>query len=309
MNDFEKTNINQEEVGQSEAERVLGSMPSFEEHMAEIDKESPGNGKMEIKSEYHDGNSEEDKQIRAGILTHVRVESGDSFDDAMAKLDYLKSQGKAAFLNFNGQRFDNYTQPDKEEQIDNTIELDNKKQELELLDDNLDVPNEGKYGLVGIIGGVKKATEFTAFIKNGEEESRSKEIDNLIGKLGLEFTKESEPSQFSPDYTEVLYYVSKTKEEVDRVKELVEKSRLEGQTGDATRELGRMFGFPSSAIEYFIKRNKGEIVESADSNRRGSLYIHSPDNGEAEYKQYEEKINKIFSKYCPLSAEELLAQR
>ena len=91
------------------------------------------------------------------------------------------------------------------------------------------------------------------------------------------------------------------------MKELVEKSRLEGQIGDATRELGRMFGFPNTAIEYFIKRNKGEVARNVDVQKKYGGYVHSPENGEAEYKQYEEKINKIFSKYCPLSAKELLA--
>ena len=225
----------------------------------------------------------------------------------MAKLDFLKSQGKAAFLDFNGRRFDNYSQPDEgERQTVSTFELDNKKKELEILDESLDIPNEGKYGLVGVIGGIKEATEFTAFVKNGEEESKTSEIDGLIGELGLEFVKESESSQYDPSYTEVQYYVSTTKEGADRLKELAEKSKLEGQTGDATRELGRMFGFPSSAIEYFIKRNKGEVAKSAN-NKKYSFYVHSPENGEAEYKQYEEKINKIFSKYCPLSAEDFLA--
>ena len=96
MHEAVRENINNESQQQSEAELILGSEPSFEEHLkrdsdfvAEQQAEqSQASKNLEIHTVYHDGTSAEDSQIRAGLLTHLRVESGDSIADINEKLDY-----------------------------------------------------------------------------------------------------------------------------------------------------------------------------------------------------------------------------
>ena len=308
MSEIEKAGGDQQEmIAQSGAEEVLEIMSSFE-GFAKATKEDD----MDIKTVYHDGNSEEDKQIRAGLFTHVIVGPGDTLEDAMLKLDHLKKLGRLAFLNFNGRRFDNYSEPNEKETDDRIVdpkfkhELEDKKEDFEVMDVVSDIPNEGKYGLVGIVGGIKHATEFTVYALDDEEEDKKNSTRATLESLGLKYVENTERSQYSPDYIELDYYVAKTEETARRVRELVEKSREERQTGDATRELGRLFGFPRTAIEYFIERNKGEARDDVDTRKKYDFYIHSPENGEEEYRQYEQRINELFRRYCPFSAEELL---
>lgn len=270
--------------------------------------------KPDIKVIYHDGNTEEDRQIRAGLLTHVQVEPGDTLESVTEKLEYLKSQEKNAFAVFNGQRINNWSEAIR----DSDTEQVNKENDsegfneirakcFEALDNNFDIPNEGKYGLVGLVGGIKQATEFLVYAKDGEEIQKSNDAEMFLNELGLKFDKEVERSDYDPNYIEIQYYVAKTEDMVKRVKDLIEASRNEGQAGEATRELGRLFGFPATAVEYFIKRNRGEVLGSVDvPPKKYGPYIHSPENGEMEYMQYEQKINALFRKYCPISAGEFL---
>lgn len=294
----------------SEAERVLNSMPPFEEFRQKTEK-------PDIKMVYYDGNSKEDAQIRAGLLTHIQVEPGDTLDSITEKLEYMKSQGKNAFANFNGQRIDNWSEIDSSGDIERVggENIEKKSDEVwaenmktfEALDDSFDIPNEGKYGLVGVIGGVKQATEFLIYAKDGEEAQKSNDTETLLNGLGLKYAKDVERSEYDPNYIEIQYYVAETENMVQRVRGLIEASRKEGQTGEATRELGRLFGFPATAIDYFVRRNKGEVSDNDNmSSKKYGFYIHSPENGETEYMQYEQKINELFKKYCPMSAQEFL---
>ena len=67
-----------------------------------------------------------------------------------------------------------------------------KMETFEALDNSFDISNEGKYGLVGVIGGVKQATEFLVYAKDGEEAQKSDETKTLLDGLGLKYSKEVE---------------------------------------------------------------------------------------------------------------------
>ncbi len=43
--------------------------------------------------------------------------------------------------------------------------------------------------------------------------------------------------------------------------------------------------------------------------KKYSHYIHSPENAETEFAQYEGKLDDLFSYYCPVSAKEFLGQK
>ena len=182
-----------------------------------------------------------------------------------------------------------------------------KMETFEALDNSFDISNEGKYGLVGVIGGVKQATEFLVYAKDGEEAQKSDETKTLLDGLGLKYSKEVERCEYDSNYIEIQYYAAKDEATVQRVKDLMKVGRKEGQTDETTRELGRLFGFPATATEYFIKRNKGEVPDNVGAvPKKYGHYIHSPENGEMEYMQYEQKINALFKNYCPTSAKEYL---
>lgn len=186
------------------------------------------------------------------------------------------------------------------------IEME-KTRAFEALDDNFDIINEDKYGLVGVVGNVKQATEFLVYARDDEKEEKSDDIKTILDGLGLKYIEKTERSEYDSDYVEIQYCVAKTEEIVQRVVDLREACRKGVQTNEATRDLGRLFGFPETAIEYFIKRNNGVVPdEKYMPLKEYGFYIHSPGNEKEEYMQYEQKINGLFQKYCPTSARELL---
>jgi len=253
----------------------------------------------------------------------------------------MKSHEENAFVIFNGRGINNWGKIDSSGDIERVGGKDIREKSgeiwaenmeiLEKLDDSFDIPNEGKYGLVGILSGVKQATEFLVYayddtmesmIKNTETflpktalqpsdiaAPTTKKIEELLDGLGLKYSKEIERSEYNSKYIEIQYYVAKTEDMLQRMKVLIEASIKEGQTGEATRELGRIFGFPATAIEYYIKRNRGEVPDNDDKPpKKYGPYIHSPENGEMEYELYEQKINGFFRKWCPMSAQEFLKE-
>ena len=49
MDNLEKLETNQEKSGKSEVESILGSMPSFEEHMQKLEQDELKNERIELK--------------------------------------------------------------------------------------------------------------------------------------------------------------------------------------------------------------------------------------------------------------------
>ena len=269
------------------AERILGSMPSFRQHI-----------KQTAKDEQATNGFVEDERTPQGDPIRVEIGAGQTLEQIAPQLERLKSAGKRAFVEINGQRWDNYSQ---EYKIPDYTELRDKKEALGDLDYMPDIKCYDKYNLVGVVSSIKPAMEFNIFVQNGDKKKESN-VDAILNELGLKYVKESEPYQPDPSYTGIEYHVAKTTNTAKRAQELMKKSQDEGQTGDATRELGQLFGYPKTAVEFFIKRAKGEVP--MDSARRGtySSFIHSPDNFEEECRQYDLKIDYPFEKYCPYSA-------
>ena len=181
------------------------------------------------------------------------------------------------------------------------------EQVFESLDNNFDLSNEDKYCLIGLVGGIKQATEIVVYAEHDEEAQVSSDTETILNGLGLKYIKEVEQSDYDPNYSDIQYYVAKTEDKAKQVRDLFEARQQESSAGEATRELGRLFGFPETAIDYFIKRNQSEVPDDINAtSKQYGRYIHSPENAEAECQQYEQKIDPLFKKYCPASAEEFL---
>ncbi len=129
------------------------------------------------------------------------------------------------------------------------------------LDSNFEIQDDSKYDLLGVIEGVKQATNFLIYAKKGEETQVCDDIEEILTNLELSYIREVEQCENDSDYVEIQYFVAKTKDAVERLKDLFEINRKEGHVGEAARELGRLLGYPMTATEYFIKRNKGEVQE------------------------------------------------
>ena len=72
---------------------------------------------------------------------------------------------------------------------------------------------------------------------------------------------------------------------------------------NATREIGRLLGYPETATEYFISHRN-----TNDENRRKILarnryYLHSPEHEEEEYQSYDFKLNQAVAELAPKTAE------
>ncbi len=101
--------------------------------------------------------------------------------------------------------------------------------------------------------------------------------------------------------------IAKTDDITKHLQELTHKSHEQHETGDATRKVGKLYGFPKTKTEYYIKLNLGEVQDNqtnkVDEYNYGE-YIHDPNNYYSEYMAYDDKINPCFEKYCPESTHE-----
>ena len=213
------------------------------------------------------GTTEEDAQVRAGLLDHVKVYVGDTFDSAMLKLRYLKSQGRRAFLIFNDRRFDNYSE-------NNNFEMEEWRKRIKAyrtLDGTSEISLTDRYRLVSVLQGIKKVQNLTVETRNNGER-RIEDTEKLLNQFGLKFIKFETHDEKSPT---VEYYVFKDEDVeqiVRNVKEKMSMSRSEMSESEYkkwVRELERL-------------RNMQKLDQKDVK-----------------------KINTLFSRYCPNSWEEL----
>ena len=139
-------------------------------------------------------------------------------------------------------------------------------------------------------------------------------VEGILDDLGLKYVKESsavydvdDPNDLACDYVNTRYCVAKTDDVARLVHELFGKIGDDGEAGlDAMRRLGELFGFPETAIDYYIQMERDGHTYKANKEKKYHSYIHSEEHGEEEYEQYESRINGLFKKYCPQSAMEFL---
>lgn len=264
---------------QSEFKEVLGQMPSFDEHIPNADR-----SKNEIENE--------------------QTSRGDKTESVSEMRERILSQFQTS---------DETRQDYENEDIDKTTvsqEIDpGTREALKALDENAVIMDADKYCIVGVVGGVKQATMSTIYIPKGKDEQQvTGGVEAILDRLGMKYAKkiigQKELLQ-DKDREAVIYCISKTESLAQLTKELIDKSQEEEQTGEATRELGHILGFPETATEYYIKIQKDKVPYVHTPNQRYWGYIHSPEHEEEEYQQYEARINPLFDEYCPSSAKQL----
>lgn len=177
--------------------------------------------------------------------------------------------------------------------------MDEKMREYEFLDSNTVLRDYDKMNLVGVCEGLKQVAELEVIEPANAIEAAEQLVEIALDALGLVYYKEDRSKPFGPGFVCTQYYVAKTTEALDKMR----KANKKFGSPEADRERGRLFGFPETAIEYFVSRQGSEIEENpTDTNPKYHSYKHSPEHAEEEYEQYEQKIEALFRKYCPKSA-------
>ena len=172
------------------------------------------------------------------------------------------------------------------------------------LDKDRNIPTAGKYGIVGIVEGIKQVAQFELFVEIGKTDELCAALEKSLRQFGLAFDKVSF-GEMVPGSLGFDYYVAKNAATVGRAMMLREQMFEPGERGMAAeRERGRMFGYPETAIDYFLGHEDSE--NPASDNQKYHSYIHSPEHAEEEYLQYEARLDAAFREKCPRSAEELL---
>lgn len=172
--------------------------------------------------------------------------------------------------------------------------------------------------LVGVLIDIKPAC-IIDFRKNDFLKFDSKKFEDYLKKLGLVFKAEETLVEVKggEDFKVNTYFISKKQETlnmiVDAEHELYDLFDENEPNAPVIkmehRKIGRLLGYPETAIEYFLvrceKMDLGEISmeEAMKDVNKYHHFIHSRTNGEEEYEEYDRPIHEAMEKYLPTSAE------
>lgn len=165
---------------------------------------------------------------------------------------------------------------------------------------------------VGVMIGVKPvASEY--FTAEEFSELDFEHLINLLNQVGLK------PLFFKRDYVYMGkltwiedVYVSRDIKTILNLREYSEKLRHSmddiGQIfnqalwEESSREIGKLLGYPDTAIDYFISNQDINDEERQKLVERNRFYVHSPEHEEQEYQAYDRKIYQALSDYAPKTA-------
>ena len=174
-------------------------------------------------------------------------------------------------------------------------------------------------GITGVMIGVKPAT---VFLFNADEFTEldpddCKEAFNQAGLKAL-FFKHEYYERGKITWIEDVY-VAHDVETADKLHQAFAKlhntiddiGQTYNQKGweEASRDIGRLLGYPETAIEYFIASQDPEDEERKQLMGRYQFYVHSPKHHEEEYQAYDRKIYQALQEYAPKSAKLLIDKK
>lgn len=166
--------------------------------------------------------------------------------------------------------------------------------------------------IMGVLIDVKP-TMMTDFSEKEFAKMDPQDLINLIEKLGLKcvvsFHFSYHAGHFAPT---VDFSVAKNLRGAVEVKEAFESlwSTMDefGQTLDkrrwrtATKKIGRLLGYPMTAVKDFLKEEDVESVERQKRMERNRYYAHSAKYEREEFESYDRLINLALEKYTEKSA-------
>ena len=186
-----------------------------------------------------------------------------------------------------------------------------KLPEMERLDESFEMPFDGKYGIIGILEGVKKGCEIEVAREKdlmGESEA---EIEGILDSMDFKYFKRTGDYEGLPGIMWTQYFVSPDEEVAKRLETLFTmRTNSREEWIECEREKGEILGYPKTATEYFIDRQLSgdEGGELDEMDEKYHSYVHSPEHAEEEYWQYEAKLDEVFRRHCPKTAERVLGK-
>lgn len=163
--------------------------------------------------------------------------------------------------------------------------------------------------LLGVMIGVKPAS-IDHFGAKELSEIDLLEFNELLNQANLKvlFFKQDYISMGKLSFVEDVY-VSRDAETAFKLHQAFTKMRSSmddiGQVfnqkswEESSREIGRLLGYPATAVEYFIVEQDIENEERKQLMERYQFYVHSPEHHEEEYQAYDLKIFQALQEYTP----------
>ena len=170
--------------------------------------------------------------------------------------------------------------------------------------------------IMGVLIDVKPSCMID-FTKFDTENMNLKDFEKYLKELGLVFHYEKTDlnTDFEPSFTHT-YFISKNQETVDMLIDAEQELYDHFSTDEPNspiikiihRKIGRLLGYPETATDWFlIRQEKMELKDMEDDDIYKDLqdfyhFIHSRNNSEEEFEEYDKPIHEAMEKYTPLSA-------
>ena len=169
--------------------------------------------------------------------------------------------------------------------------------------------------MIGVLIGLKPAM-MGSFVLKEYEKLKISEFDELLNKLGLRRVYFRHSFNYGNEMLTYEYYcISKKLKIAKQTKEAFEKLwSLLDENGETTNErswarttkkIGKLLGYPKTAVLDFAKDHDIENKERIARMERNRYYAHSAKYEEEEYRAYDQVLNKAISRYAPKTAEVL----
>ncbi|MBR3256418.1 hypothetical protein IKG10_01980 [Candidatus Saccharibacteria bacterium] len=169
--------------------------------------------------------------------------------------------------------------------------------------------------IIGVVIGLKPTT-ITTFELNEFSDSSYNQFVELLKRLGLEalFFKKSLIESNEVKWVEYVFISldqALAVKAYDAFEELWNTMDDYGQIyasekwQDATIKLGKLVGYPDTAVMAFADSNNRDINsrERVERTRRNRYYAHSTEHEQLEYETYDLKLNQAIAKLAPRTAE------
>lgn len=170
--------------------------------------------------------------------------------------------------------------------------------------------------IMGVLIDVKPACMID-FTKDDVEGMDLNVFEGFLKSLNLEFIYEK--TELNPDVEPTFthtYYISKEKRIATMLQETEHELYDHFDTDEPNapiikvihRKIGRLLGYPETATDWFlIRQEKIDLNEIDDDEIYKDLqnyfhFIHSRNNAEEEFEEYDQPIHEAMEKYTPLSA-------
>ncbi|MBR2753977.1 hypothetical protein IKF28_02185 [Candidatus Saccharibacteria bacterium] len=174
------------------------------------------------------------------------------------------------------------------------------------------VAAEDVANIIGVLIDLKPAM-IGDFEKNELKNIEFEEFEKLLKQIGLETVHFEHSCRFNGKEIVIIHFcISKKKKLAEQThKTFIELwSTIDNNGGInnrrkwviATKKVGKLLGYPKTAINSFVKDNDLENKDRIERMKRNRYYAHSAKYEDREFRMYDQKLNKAISDFAPKTA-------